>query len=89
MDLSSIDFNFVIILDCGRLAPLELILSIVCSVVVLSSIPFLWTREQTWRIIAGTLDATAVLDPFSVSINSVNNRFVVVAVPATNGNELS
>ena len=49
---------------------------------------FLWSRDQTWRIMAGTSDAVAV-DPFNVSINSVSNRFVVVAVPGTNGNELS
>ena len=37
---------------------------------------------------AGTSDAVAV-DPFKVSINSVSNRFVVVAVPGTKGNKLS
>ena len=39
---------------------------------------------------AGTSDAAVfVSDPFSVSINSVNNRLVVVAVPGTKGNESS
>ena len=33
---------------------------------------------------AGTSGAVAV-DPFNVSINSVSNRFVVVAVPGANG----
>ena len=37
---------------------------------------------------AGTSNAVG-LDPFSVSINSVNRRLVVVAVPGTNGKELS
>ena len=48
-------------------------------------------RDQTWHIMAGTSDATALLllDLFNVSINSVNNRLVVVAVPGTKGNELS
>ena len=36
----------------------------------------------------GTSDAVTV-DPFNVSINSVSSRFVVVAVPGTNGNESS
>ena len=55
------------------------------------SIFFLWSRDQTWWIKAGTSDATAFLasDPFNVSINSVSKRLVVVAVPGTNGKELS
>ena len=61
------------------------------KVEVVGNIPFLWSRDQTWRIKAGTSEALApvALDPFNVSINSVNSRLVVVAVPGTNGNELS
>ena len=55
------------------------------------NMPLLWRREQTWWINAGTSDATAFLasDPDNVSINSVSKRLVVVAVPGTNGKELS
>ena len=60
------------------------------------NMPFLWSSERTWRIKAGTSDATAFFasdpcasDPFNVSINSVSKRFVVVVVPGTNGKEVS
>ena len=55
---------------------------------LLGSIPLLWRRDQTWRISAGTL---AVVDgvSFSVSISLVSRRFVVVAVPGSNGNKSS
>ena len=52
------------------------------------NMPFVWRRDRTWRIMAGTSDAVAV-DPFNVSINSVSSRFVLVTVPGTKGNELS
>ena len=54
---------------------------------LLGSIFCLRSRDCTWQIIGGTSDV--VLDPFNVSINSDNNRFVVVAVPGTNGNDSS
>ena len=55
------------------------------------NMPFLWRRDQTWQIKAGTSDTMAfpALDPFNVSINSVSKRLVVVAVPGTNGKESS
>ena len=73
-----------------RFTPLEGIgCGLLEGVEVVGNMPFLWSKDQTWQIIAGTLDAVVVLVPFSVSINSVNSRLVVVAVPGTNRNELS
>ena len=75
-----------------RVTPLE---GIGCGlsdeVEVVGNIPFLWSRDQTWCIKVGTSEvpASVALDPFNVSINSVNSKLVVVAVPGTKGNELS
>ena len=91
-----ISCNCLAISDC--LPPLEVgnghfersvLLGIKLGVELGGNMPFLRSKDRTWRIIAGTLDATAVLDPFNVSINSVNKRLVVVAVPGTNENESS
>ena len=94
VDLSSIACNFAAVsFRVLYLSPLDVCDGAGVSEVVGvdDNMPFLCRRERTWRIKAGTSEATAFLlsGPDSVSINSVNNRLVVVAVPGTNGNESS
>ena len=50
---------------------------------------FLCSNLCIWQIKAGTSLVVGVLVPFNVSISSVSNRLVVVAVPGTSGNESS
>ena len=91
VDLSSIARNFAAVsFRVWYLPPLDVCVGAGVSGVVVAdgNMPFLWSRDQTWWIMAGMSD-TVVVDPFNVSISSVSNRFVVVAVPGTKENKLS
>ena len=68
-------------IGCGLLEEVELV----------GNIPFLWSKERTWRIKAGIFEVPAPveLDPPSVSTNSVNSKLVVSAVLGTKGNDSS
>ena len=93
VDLSSIARNFAAVsFRVWYFPPLDVCVGAGVSgvVVVDGNMPFLWRRERTWRIKAGTSEVVFLaLGLDNVSINSVNNRLVVVAVPGTNGKESS